>query len=230
MVTNGSPVLRPPAALRTYRRSHAWRVPEHIAFVRLAYDAPQKLAVFADQRGLERRGASVDAEIRRTACNPSRSPRANLLACRVALLNSANSCFVCEQRGQTHHFAALDIAQALASARAHRTAARRLRLPRRQIAAPLATNKCALSGTMMACSSSSSSVSQKRLSNSERYCKGPPRNATLPRMGRPHARPEMVCVTTAWKMEAAMSSLRAPSLSSGCTSVFANTPQRLAMG
>ena len=40
----------------------------------------------------------------------------------------------------------------------------------------------------------------------------------------------MVCVTTDWKMDAAMSSLRAPSFSSGCTSVLANTPQRLAMG
>ena len=47
---------------------------------------------------------------------------------------------------------------------------------------------------------------------------------------RPHAKPEMVCVTTDWKMDAAMSSLRAPSFSRGCTSVFANTPQRLAMG
>ena len=40
----------------------------------------------------------------------------------------------------------------------------------------------------------------------------------------------MVCVTTDWKMDAAMSSLRAPSLMRGYTSVFANTPQRLAMG
>ncbi len=52
----------------------------------------------------------------------------------------------------------------------------------------------------------------------------------MPRMGRPQARPEMVWVTTDWKMEAAMSSRRAPSFSSGCTSVLANTPQRLAMG
>ena len=51
----------------------------------------------------------------------------------------------------------------------------------------------------------------------------------MPRMGRPHARPEMVWVTTAWKMEAATSSGRAPSLSSGCTSVLAKTPQRLAI-
>lgn len=56
------------------------------------------------------------------------------------------------------------------------------------------------------------------------------RKATLPRMGRPHARPEMVWVTTAWKMEAATSSGRAPSLSNGWTSVLAKTPQRLAMG
>ena len=79
-------------------------------------------------------------------------------------------------------------------------------------------------------SPSSLSVSSKRLRSSGRYCSGPPRKATLPRMGRPHARPEMVCVTTDWNMDAAMSSLRAPSFSSGWTSVLANTPQRLAMG
>ena len=37
-------------------------------------------------------------------------------------------------------------------------------------------------------------------------------------------------MATAWKIEAAMSSGRAPSLRSGCTSDFAKTPQRLAIG
>ena len=40
----------------------------------------------------------------------------------------------------------------------------------------------------------------------------------------------MVCVTTAWKMDAATSSWCAPSFKSGCTSDLAKTPQRLAMG
>ena len=44
------------------------------------------------------------------------------------------------------------------------------------------------------------------------------------------ARPEMVWLTTAWKMEAARSAVVAPSLISGWISVLANTPQRAAMG
>ena len=96
-------------------------------------------------------------------------------------------------------------------------------------AAPLATKRWAFSGQSM-CSSSSSSVTRKRLRSSERYWRGPPRKATCPRIGLPHARPEMVCVTTDWKIDAATSAGLAPSLSSGCTSVLAKTPQRLAMG
>ena len=40
----------------------------------------------------------------------------------------------------------------------------------------------------------------------------------------------MVWLTTAWKMEAERSSFVAPSLISGWISVFANTPQRAAIG
>ena len=38
--------------------------------------------------------------------------------------------------------------------------------------------------------------------SSERKCRGPPRKATCPRIGLPQARPLMVWLTTAWKMEA----------------------------
>ena len=44
---------------------------------------------------------------------------------------------------------------------------------------------------------------------------GPPRKATWPRIGLPQARPLMVWLTTAWKMEAERSSLVAPSLIRG---------------
>ena len=53
---------------------------------------------------------------------------------------------------------------------------------------------------------------------------------TVPWIGRPDARPAMVWVATAVKMEAARSGLAAPSLISGCRSVLANTPQRDAIG
>ena len=59
---------------------------------------------------------------------------------------------------------------------------------------------------------------------------GPPRNTTVPWIGRPEARPAIVWVATAVKIEAARSGLAAPSLMSGCKSVFANTPQRDAIG
>jgi hypothetical protein len=49
-------------------------------------------------------------------------------------------------------------------------------------------------------------------------------------MGCPQASPDTVWLATDWKMEAAMSSGAAPSLGSGCTSLLAKTPQRLAMG
>ena len=48
-------------------------------------------------------------------------------------------------------------------------------------------------------------------------------------MGRPWARPAMVWFTTAPKMLSATSFLLAPWFNSGCTSLLANTPQRLAM-
>ena len=55
----------------------------------------------------------------------------------------------------------------------------------------------------------------KAFLSSGRKCKGPPKKATFPRMGLPQARPLMVWFTTAWKIEAARSSLVAPSLISG---------------
>ena len=45
--------------------------------------------------------------------------------------------------------------------------------------------------------------------------------ATFPRIGLPQARPLMVWFTTAWKIEAARSSLVAPSLIRGCISDLA---------
>ena len=59
---------------------------------------------------------------------------------------------------------------------------------------------------------------------------GPPRKTTLPWIGLPEARPAIVCVATAVKIEAAKSGFAAPSLMSGCKSDFANTPQREAIG
>ena len=44
---------------------------------------------------------------------------------------------------------------------------------------------------------------------------GPPKNATLPLIGLPQARPEIVWFTTAWNIEAARFALVAPSLISG---------------
>jgi len=52
----------------------------------------------------------------------------------------------------------------------------------------------------------------------------------FPLIGRPQASPAIVWVATAWKTEAARSVCSAPWLSSGCTSDFANTPHRDAMG
>ena len=63
-----------------------------------------------------------------------------------------------------------------------------------------------------------------------RKCRGPPRNMTFPRIGRPQARPAMVCVATAVKIDAARSSWAAPWLMSGWMSDLANTPQRDAIG
>ncbi len=97
------------------------------------------------------------------------------------------------------------------------------------MAAPMATKRCACAGTRTF-SGASRSVSMNSRRVSGRKCSGPPRKATVPRMGLPQASPPMVWFTTAWRMLAAMSSRRAPSLMSGCTSVFANTPQRAAMG
>ena len=66
--------------------------------------------------------------------------------------------------------------------------------------------------------------------NSDKKCRGPPKNATCPRIGFPQARPLIVWLTTAWKMEADKSSLVAPSLIRGWISVLANTPHLAAIG
>ena len=70
----------------------------------------------------------------------------------------------------------------------------------------------------------------KRLRSSLIKKSGPPRKAMFPVILRPEANPAIVWLTTAWKIEAAMSSFLAPSLIKGWTSVLANTPQRLAIG
>lgn len=70
----------------------------------------------------------------------------------------------------------------------------------------------------------------ERSRSSDMKNSGPPRKMTVPWIGRPEARPAMVCVATAVKIDAARSGLAAPSLISGCRSVFANTPQRDAIG
>ena len=66
--------------------------------------------------------------------------------------------------------------------------------------------------------------------NSDKKCRGPPKNATLPRIGLPHARPLIVWFTTAWNIDAERSSLVAPSLIRGWISVLANTPHLAAIG
>ncbi len=97
------------------------------------------------------------------------------------------------------------------------------------IAEPMAANRWEFSGAMIS-SSVSFSVRMNALRSSGRKWSGPPKKATFPRMGLPQARPEMVWLTTAWKMEAERSSFVAPSLMRGWMSVLANTPQRAAMG
>lgn len=57
-----------------------------------------------------------------------------------------------------------------------------------------------------------------------------PKNATFPLIGLPHARPDIVWLTTAWNIDAEISSFAAPSFISGWMSVFANTPHLDAMG
>ena len=104
-----------------------------------------------------------------------------------------------------------------------------LRLRSAEKAAPAATKSWESGGATIS-SSFNSRVVTKRWRSWSKKCSGPPKKATLPRMGLPQARPEIVWLTTAWKMLAAMSSRRAPSLMRGCTSVLAKTPQRAAMG
>ena len=96
-------------------------------------------------------------------------------------------------------------------------------------AAPVATKRWASSGTII-----SSSFKFRVLINlflsSERYVRGPPKNATLPLIGLPQASPEIVWLTTAWKIDAAISSFAAPSLINGWMSVLAKTPHLEAIG
>ncbi len=96
-------------------------------------------------------------------------------------------------------------------------------------AAPNATYRWASVGTMNS-STLPSSARWNASRSSDMKNSGPPRKMTVPWIGRPDARPAMVWVATAVKMEAARSGLAAPSLISGCRSVLANTPQRDAIG
>jgi len=57
--------------------------------------------------------------------------------------------------------------------------------------APFATNKCASSGTIV-CSGVKFKVSTNLFLNSGIYVSGPPKNATFPRIGLPHANPLIV--------------------------------------
>ena len=95
--------------------------------------------------------------------------------------------------------------------------------------APFATNKCASSGTMV-CSGVKCSVSTNLFLNSGKYVSGPPKNATFPLIGLPHAKPDIVWFTTACKIDTAISSFAAPSFNNGCTSVLAKTPHLDAIG
>ena len=77
------------------------------------------------------------------------------------------------------------------------------------MAAPVAAKRWEFSGSMVV-SSVSFSVRMNAALSWGRKCSGPPKNATWPRMGLPQARPEMVWLTTAWKIEAARSAFVAP--------------------
>ena len=107
--------------------------------------------------------------------------------------------------------------------------ARRALAAPRQAPRPWPRRAAPCSGTRTA-SGARPRVRRTAAASPGRKWRGPPRNATVPRMGLPQASPEMVWFTTAWRMLAAMSSRRAPSLMRGCTSVLAKTPQRAAMG
>ena len=96
-------------------------------------------------------------------------------------------------------------------------------------AAPVATKRWASFGIIIS-SSFNFRVSINLFLNSERYVRGPPKNATFPFIGLPHASPEIVWFTTAWNIDAAISSFAAPSFINGCISVFAKTPDLDAIG
>ena len=66
----------------------------------------------------------------------------------------------------------------------------------------------------------------KRSFNWVKKYKGPPKKATLPSRGRPCARLPIVWLTTACKIERAISALETPSFNNAWTSVLAKTPQQ----
>ena len=96
-------------------------------------------------------------------------------------------------------------------------------------AAPFATRRWASSGIIVS-SGVNFKVSINLCLSSDKYVKGPPKKAILPLIGRPHANPDIVWFTTAWKIDAAISSFAAPSFIKGCISVFAKTPHLEAIG
>ena len=82
---------------------------------------------------------------------------------------------------------------------------------------------------MTICSSVNFKVSIKRIFNWSKKYKGPPKNTIFPSSGRPWARLPIVWLTTAWKIESAISALETPSFNKAWTSVLAKTPQREAI-
>ena len=97
------------------------------------------------------------------------------------------------------------------------------------MAEPIAAKRWEWSGAII-CDGPRFNVLMKDSRSSERKWSGPPKKATFPLIGFPQARPDMVWLTTAWKIDAARSSFVAPSLISGCMSDFAKTPHLAAIG
>ncbi len=87
-----------------------FRAAQHVALV-AGVVRPQECAVFADERGLERGGSGVYAQIRRARVGHEVAP-AHAFGV-VAALEGGMVFLTGEQRGQAHHFRSLDVAQAL---------------------------------------------------------------------------------------------------------------------
>ena len=96
-------------------------------------------------------------------------------------------------------------------------------------AAPWATAKCASSSAVKLCPGPSS-LRMKLSRRPFRKESGPPRKTIFPRIGRPQARPEIVCSATASKTLRAASERGTPLFKSATRSVFAKTPHREAIG